>query len=376
MSTLDLVAGFATMVSAAWYGPPIIPETNGTDEDYHDRYRDVVGEDGAFTPLGAGEFGEVRLVASVAPLGGVGSAGLFAAKTLDKAYTLRDNVLYKPPDPAVLRVEVEILRALGGKRHALRLFEVYEGNRKICLVTEVCWGGDLTDLRKRLLPRTMMDSVGVGDAHGHLLPLGIVKEVAARLLAAVDHCSRHGVVHRDIKPANVMLLDPVHGGAGVEDELCATRLADGIRLIDFGSGCIDAAPPGNDPTDTSYSPPRHSTMAGSAYYRSPESFRGGKSYTAKTDVWSVGVTVYVFAAGFPQGKRMQATFDAMHSRKEERDFARDLAPAAPEEGTGGAEDGAYPSCFWKDLLDEALLKHSERERPYACVVLDILDGIV
>jgi serine/threonine protein kinase len=76
-----------------------------------------------------------------------------------------------------------------------------------------------------------------------------------------------------------------------------------MRLIDFGSGCIDSpAPPGKvrdgigpssavvvggvDEEDNESYLPVHTTFAGSAFYISPELFQ--RSYNLKTDVWSAG----------------------------------------------------------------------------------------
>ena len=65
-----------------------------------------------------------------------------------------------------------------------------------------------------------------------------------------------------------------------------------MRLIDFGSGCLDRTEPegalvANGATDE---PVMHTTFAGSAFYISPEMFQ--RSYTQKTDVWSAGAFLF------------------------------------------------------------------------------------
>ena len=51
-------------------------------------------------------------------------------------------------------------------------------------------------------------------------------------------------------------------------------------------------------------PAMHSTFAGSAFYISPEMYQ--PTYTDKTDVWSVGATLYVLVAGYPADKLQKA----------------------------------------------------------------------
>lgn len=56
----------------------------------------------------------------------------------------------------------------------------------------------------------------------------------------------------------------------------------------------------------------HTTFAGSGFYISPEMFRN--HYTVMTDVWSVGVTLYVLVAGYPADV-LQSAFNKLQSNK-------------------------------------------------------------
>mmetsp|Transcript_31003 Transcript_31003/g.35323 ORF Transcript_31003/g.35323 Transcript_31003/m.35323 type:complete len:513 (-) Transcript_31003:144-1682(-) len=279
-----------------------IPNNNGGEEDYHSRFL----EDKKI--LGEGQFGVVKLVHDMQGE----DEELLACKTLHKGIVFKDNVLYTPLKPQVLKNECEILRTLGGKQFCLDLIAIYETPKFIYVVTELCSGGE------------MMEYVSNQES----LTTGDFSRVAFQLLSAVDHCAEESVIHRDIKPENTMFRDPSPGAQ--------------LRLIDFGSGAID-----KDEKEG-----HHTTRAGTAFYNSPEMFQ--LSYTSKTDVWSCGVTLYVLVAGYP-ATNLQKAFDMLQISK--RDL-RNL-PGMPED---------IPDSFI-DLLDK-LLVYNYRHRPSAGDLLD------
>jgi len=132
------------------------------------------------------------------------------------------------------------------------------------------------------------------------------------------------------------------------------EFVDDLRLIDYGSGAYD--PPQALSSGDSSEPTQHTTMAGSAFYNSPEMF--ARKYTNKTDVWSAGVVVHVFAAGFPDGDRLQSVFDTMHKApsKGERDLKGGMIPPGVA--------SSLPDSFWQ-LLNKSLLVYRHRDRPSA-----------
>jgi serine/threonine protein kinase len=181
------------------------------------------------------------------------------------------------------------------------------------MVTEFCGGGE------------MMEYVANREED---LRTEDVSRIAFQLLSAVDHCSKCHIIHRDIKPENIMFQDP-------------TPQAE-IRLIDFGSGTMD--PPRVDGEE----PIIHQTFAGSAFYISPEMYQ--RTYTDKTDVWSVGATLYVLVAGYP-AEKLQKAFNILQTSKN-----RNLKslPNLPEE---------MPESFYELL--ENLLTYRHKRRPSA-----------
>jgi calcium-dependent protein kinase len=246
--------------------PAIIEKTNGGEEDFYNLYL----EDKL---LGQGEFGQVKLVHNMK------THQVCAVKILRKGIVFKDNVVYSPLKPHVLRGEVNMLRTLGGKHHCLQLLGVYESNKNIYMVTELCAGGEMMEYVSQQEELRTID----------------VSRIVYQLLDAIHHCASHGVLHRDVKPENVMF--------------CHKKMASSeLRLIDFGSGCMDI-----EQRDVVV----HSTFAGSAFYISPEMFQ--RTYTAKTDVWSCGVVLYVLVAGYPADE-LQKAFNILHKSSKKRNL--------------------------------------------------------
>ena len=122
----------------------------------------------------------------------------------------------------------------------------------------------------------VMEYVPRGDLKALLDQKGPLSEkelarIGADVASGLAHAHEKGIIHRDIKPQNI-LLDS-YGNS---------------KLADFGiARALDAT---------------HATRTGSylgtASYSSPEQLRGGE-VTSKSDVYSLGVTLYEAAVGEP-----------------------------------------------------------------------------
>ena len=103
---------------------------------------------------------------------------------------------------------------------------------------------------------------------GKLNP-ALAGQIAIRILSALEHAHRNGIVHRDIKPQNIL----VH--------------ADGhIKVADFGIARI-----ANSSTLT-----RGDNVMGSVHYFSPEQARG-EGANATSDIYSTGIVLYEMLTG-------------------------------------------------------------------------------
>jgi len=102
------------------------------------------------------------------------------------------------------------------------------------------------------------------------LAVGEAVECIDQVLAALQYAHGRGIIHRDIKPANMMLTQ---SGA--------------IKLMDFG---IAKASADRRLTATG-------TTMGSLYYMSPEQIKGSVAVDARTDLYSVGVSLYELVTG-------------------------------------------------------------------------------
>jgi tetratricopeptide (TPR) repeat protein len=185
--------------------------------------------------------------------------------------------------------------------------------------------------------------------HGRDVP-SLVERLGAvaRVASALSYAHNAGVVHRDVKPGNVLVRE------------------DGQPLlIDFGLA-HDAE---RDSRITSTG-----DVAGSPAYMSPEHYQDMKTVDARSDIWSLGITLFELASGtrpFEGGSRMSLMrsvvrdevphlarsmdqvptgLDAVVQRALEKDpahryqdaeeLARDLEGVARGEGSRGRGPGA------------------------------------
>jgi serine/threonine-protein kinase len=122
------------------------------------------------------------------------------------------------------------------------------------------------------------DLEAYANEHGALPPSTAV-DFVLQALQALAQAHALGIIHRDIKPSNLFLA----------------RFPDGtdvVKVLDFGiSKASRALGPKPGRTTSTQS------VMGSPLYMSPEQARSTKSVDVRTDIWSIGVTLYRLISG-------------------------------------------------------------------------------
>ena len=149
------------------------------------------------------------------------------------------------------RREVQTLATLNHVNIA-QLHTAFYHDNQLAMIMELIHGETLRDLRLRT-------SITLTQALDYM----------AQTLSALAYAHRLGVVHRDIKPSNIMIT-----GGGF------------VKLLDFG---IALTGHGAELTRAGY-------LLGSLNYMSPEQVGGSKA-TARSDLYSVGITLYELLTG-------------------------------------------------------------------------------
>jgi len=147
--------------------------------------------------------------------------------------------------------EIEMLRMLKHK-NVIRLYETFKAKNLLIIVLELCGGGNLLDYIKKR--KTIAEPVA--------------KIAFKQILEAVAYCHSKGITHRDIKLENILINE--------EGE---------IKLCDFGvSKRFTKGELLNE-------------RCGTLIYIPPEMFLETPYDGTLSDVWSLGIVLYIMLYG-------------------------------------------------------------------------------
>ena len=121
------------------------------------------------------------------------------------------------------------------------------------------------------------------------LPVAAACEYVLQTAAGLQHAHERGMVHRDIKPHNLMLTDGR------------------IKILDFGLASLTENPGriADSPTDFDHDLPQRAELTavgavmGTPDYISPEQTTDARSVDIRSDIYSLGATLYFLLTGRP-----------------------------------------------------------------------------
>ena len=216
--------------------------------------------------LGRGAFAVVKKVVHRR------TGGHFAMKVMEKKKLLgqlrRKSGVQIDEMQAKVLAEARILKNLSHP-NIIKLHDIFENEREICLVMELVDGGELFD---------------------YLVDNGPCSEPDARcimrqLLQALQYLHSRNIVHRDLKPENILLQRSSHAEGSSSSPAPPT-----VKIADFGLAKLVGEKKVT------------STFCGTPQYFAPEVLESREShrgYDSACDLWSVGVIMYILLCGSP-----------------------------------------------------------------------------
>jgi len=153
-----------------------------------------------------------------------------------------------------LRAEIDVMKTMDHP-NIIKFFEVFESPTELYIVMELCTGGELFDRIKE---------AGTYSEHQAAIAL-------RQIFEGINYMHSKKIAHCDLKPDNFLYASPDIPGQ--------------LKIIDFGMSKFVRRRE------------HFKAMCGTPYYMAPEVILG--QYNEHSDLWSLGVVMFVMLFGFP-----------------------------------------------------------------------------
>lgn len=248
-------------------------------------------------------------------------------KETGKEYAVKTVIKHAGLSRARVFKEIEIFYHCQGHKNIIQLIEFFEEEDKFFLIFEKINGGPLLSHIQRRIQFTENEASL------------IIKDLAS----ALKFIHQKGIAHRDLKPENILCYS--------ESSVCPVKICD----FDLGSKVIQNE---SSPIST----PTLLSPVGSPLFMSPEiasNFTGQATpYDKKTDLWSLGVIMYILLSGNPPFFTECCGMDCGWERGEFCQICQDLLFDSIQEGIYDfpEREWGYISDDAKDLIQHLLMK--------------------
>ncbi|KAK9170618.1 hypothetical protein Syun_002758 [Stephania yunnanensis] len=162
---------------------------------------------------------------------------------------------------ALLTNEILVMRKIvedvSPHPNVIHLYDVYEDSNGVHLVLELCNGGEL------------FDRIVAQERYNEVEAAAVIRQIASGLGAL----HQANIVHRDLKPENCLFLNKSDHSP--------------LKIMDFGLSSVEEF---TDPVVG---------LFGSIDYVSPEALSHQCKVSSASDMWSLGVILYILLSGYP-----------------------------------------------------------------------------
>ncbi|EXJ87951.1 AGC/PDK1 protein kinase [Capronia coronata CBS 617.96] len=191
----------------------------------------------------------------------------YAIKVLDKRHIIKEKKV------KYVNIEKDTLNRLTDHPGVVRLYYTFQDERSLYFVLDLCPGGELLGVLKRM---STFDEE-------------CTRFYGAQILDTVEYMHSRGVIHRDLKPENLLLDENMH-----------------IKVTDFGTAKLLPEKKNIDgrrdfEPDSNSEETRANSFVGTAEYVSPELLMD-KNACKASDLWAFGCIIYQLLAGRPPFK--------------------------------------------------------------------------